>query len=117
MRLAIVVAEVEFCKIAVQMVLAAVLIDALHSTLEDREEAFDGVGVDGGINLRDVFALSMASEGMPGEVLSDVFVLPGLVGHDPRLAGDILLKDRNQSLGLEVIDDHAARLSAGAVYQ
>ena len=44
---AVAIAEIEFAKIAVQMLLAAMLIDALHAALEDRKVAFDGVGVDG----------------------------------------------------------------------
>lgn len=45
-RLAIVVPKIKLCNVAVQMVVAAVLVHALHAALEHREEAFDGVGVD-----------------------------------------------------------------------
>ena len=44
--IAVVISEIEFCKVTVQMLLSAMLIDALHAALEDREIAFDGVGVD-----------------------------------------------------------------------
>ena len=40
---AVAVAEIELRQIAVQMLFAAMLIDALHAALEDREEAFDRV--------------------------------------------------------------------------
>src|SRR5687767_9934226 len=43
-RLAGVVPQVEFGNVAVQMMLAALLVHALHAALEHREEAFDGVG-------------------------------------------------------------------------
>ena len=38
--------EIELGKVAVKMLFAAVLIDALHAALEDRVEAFDGVRCD-----------------------------------------------------------------------
>ena len=43
---AIAIAEIELRQIAVQMLLAAMLVDALHAALEDRVVAFDGVGAD-----------------------------------------------------------------------
>jgi hypothetical protein len=43
---AVAVAEIEFRQIAVQVLFLAVLVDALHSALEDRIVAFDRVGVD-----------------------------------------------------------------------
>ena len=42
---AVAIAEIELRQIAVQMLLAAMLVDALHAALEDRVVAFDGVGV------------------------------------------------------------------------
>ena len=39
-------AEIELGKIAVQMLLAAMLVHTFHPALEDRIEAFDGIGVD-----------------------------------------------------------------------
>ena len=45
-RDAVVVAEIKLRKIAVQVLLAAVLIDAAHAALEDREIVFNRVGVD-----------------------------------------------------------------------
>ncbi len=44
---AVAVPEVELGKVAVKVLLPAMLIDALHSALEDREVAFDGVRMDG----------------------------------------------------------------------
>ena len=43
---ATVVAEVELREVAMQMWLAAVLVDAEHAALEEAEGALDGVGVD-----------------------------------------------------------------------
>ena len=42
----LIIPEIELRKIAVQMPLGAMLIDALHAAFEDGEIAFDGVGVD-----------------------------------------------------------------------
>src|ERR1700737_4762201 len=43
---ALAIPEMEFRKVAVQMLLAAMLINALHAALEDRIVALDGVGGD-----------------------------------------------------------------------
>jgi hypothetical protein len=40
------VAEIELSNVAVRVLLAAMLIDALHATLEHRVEAFNGIRVD-----------------------------------------------------------------------
>src|SRR3954471_16617710 len=47
-RDAVVVAELELGHVAVQVLLVAVLVDALHPALEDREVALDRGGVDRG---------------------------------------------------------------------
>lgn len=99
------------------MMLAAVLIDTLHSAFEDGEKAFDGIGVNGWVNLGHVFALTMTSKRMAGEVLIHMLVLASLVGHDSCLAGDVFLQGREQGLGFEVIHDHAPSLAAGAIHQ
>ena len=43
---AIAIAEIKLRKIAVQMLLAAMLVDAFHAALEDRIVAFNGIGAD-----------------------------------------------------------------------
>ena len=48
-----VISEIELRKVAMQMLLRAVLIDAPHASLEDRKAAFNRVRVDG---AADVFA-------------------------------------------------------------
>ena len=42
---AVIVAEIIFRQVAMQMLLFAVLIDALHAAFEDREETFRRIGV------------------------------------------------------------------------
>src|SRR5437899_1255287 len=63
-RLAIAIAEIEFSKVAVQVIVPAMLIDALHAALEDREKAFDGVGMHGAI-----FEGNILSNHVPGETM------------------------------------------------
>jgi hypothetical protein len=43
---AVIVAEVKFCRVAVQVLFLAVLVDAAHVALEDREIAFRRIDVD-----------------------------------------------------------------------
>ena len=43
--LAIAVAKIEFMQVALRVLLAAVLIDAAHAALEDREKSLDRIGV------------------------------------------------------------------------
>ena len=43
---ALAIAEVKLSKVAVKVLFAAMLIDALHAALENRIIAFDGIGVD-----------------------------------------------------------------------
>lgn len=75
-----------------QMVFAAMLIDALHAALEDREEAFDGVGVDVAAN---VFVLGMRDEFMRGEILAGATIDTALVGHERAFLGDVGADDRH----------------------
>ena len=49
---AIVIPEIELRKVAVQVLLITVLVDALHATLKDRKIAFQGVGVGIAANVR-----------------------------------------------------------------
>ena len=55
----VVVPKVELREVAVQVLLAAVLVGALHAALEDGEVALDGVGVD---DAAHVLALAVGRE-------------------------------------------------------
>jgi hypothetical protein len=92
---AVVVPEVELSSVAVQMGLPAMLVDADHSPLEDAVEAFDGVGVD---FTAPILACAVPNEIMFSEVLREVGVLPGFIGHDVRAAVNVGLDDRQQCL-------------------
>src|SRR6185437_1885393 len=116
-RLPIVVAEVELGHIALQMIVRAMLIDALHAALEDREEAFDGIGVNVAVHRRNVLALAVVGVAVAMKQLAENLILVRLVGHEVRGARNIFGEERIQGLGLEVIDHDAARLPAIAVDQ
>lgn len=95
---AIAVAEVKFRKIAVQVLLAAMLIDAAHAALEDEEAALDGV--------REHVAAHLLSSGviddlMAGERLADGLVDFGLISDQTGFLGDVRLHNR-----LDVAADH-----------
>ena len=74
-----VVAEVKFCEIAVQMLLRTELVDAPHSSFEDRKEAFDGVGMS---LANDIFADLMPNHAMRSEHGANVAIDAVIVGHD-----------------------------------
>jgi hypothetical protein len=63
---AVIVAEIKFREIAMQMLLIAMLIDAAHTALEDREVAFGRVGMH---IVADVFAAGMMHRFVIGKVL------------------------------------------------
>ena len=100
---ALVVPEVELGKVAVQMLFAAMLIDALHPALEDAEKAFDGVGVE---RPAPVFAGLMLHHLMIRELAPDLGVVAGFVGHQTGFAVHVLKHDRADSLGVELFDHH-----------
>lgn len=95
-----------------KVLLAAVLVDALHAALEDGERALNRVGVDGAVHEVDVLALAVPGEAVAaGEGRRELSVLARLVGHHTGFLGDVLLEDREQGLGAEIIDDHGALLA------
>lgn len=66
-RNSVVIAELELAYVAVQVLLLAVLIDALHAALKDRERTFNRVRVDGRVRIIDALAWAVASEAMRSE--------------------------------------------------
>ena len=80
------ITEIELGKVAVQMLLAAVLIDALHAALEDREATLDGVGID----IATAIFPDRVIDGLVGcELLAENLVEPGLIGDQTRFLGDV----------------------------
>lgn len=91
-RCPIIVAEIKFRSVTVQVLLAAVLIHALHAALEDAVEAFDRVGVNFSAT---VFALTVSGKVMLCELFAKVAILTRFVGVNGCLAVYVLLQDRN----------------------
>src|SRR4051812_18942571 len=92
-RDAVVIAELELGQIAVQMLLIATLVDALHATLEQAEVTFNSVGVDRSVLKRDVLTDAVVDSVVAGKLFAYLGVVLGLVGHQPRLTGDVLADD------------------------
>lgn len=110
----VVVAEIELGNVPVQVLLGAVLIDALHAALEDAVIALNRVGVD---RAAPIFASPVADEIVPGEMLVEVCVLPRLIRHDRGFLGDVGAEDRHEVRRRRAVDmerpNHPAALDQG----
>ena len=92
-RDAVGITEIELRCLTVQMLLAAMLVDALHATLEDTVEAFDRVSV----NLW-FFALNILAGAVRGKVIArkrigQLSILFRFIGMNRRLFGDVLAQN------------------------
>lgn len=97
---AVAVAEIELRKIAVKVLLAAMLIDALHAALEDAEIALNRVGADDLFAfVAGVFVGAVVHAVMAGEAafLVHVAIPSGGIGHDGGFAGDVGADDGQKS--------------------
>src|SRR5271169_2943955 len=99
------------------MIMSTMLINAFHPALEDLKEAFNGVGVDGSIILGNVFALTVPGISMASKVSADIGILPGFIGKDASITRNVRTQDGVQSSGFQVVHNHTARLSGGAINQ
>lgn len=79
-RHAVVIPELKFGQIAMQVRLATVLIDALHAALEDAERALNRVRVDDRVFPADIVALGMCRGAMAGKVQVHVAIVARIVG-------------------------------------
>ena len=66
---------------AVQVLLAAMLVHTAHTALEDRERAFNGVGMNGAINRVHIGARTVERGAVFGEALANRLIHAGFVGH------------------------------------
>jgi hypothetical protein len=89
-RDAVIVAEIELGEVAVQVLLRAMLVDALHPALEDRKVALNGVRMHIAANI---LAKGMPDGLMTGRMGRDVAVEAALIGMDVRFAGAVLRHD------------------------
>jgi hypothetical protein len=113
---AIAIADVKFREVAVKVLLLAVLVNAFHAALENRVIAFNSVSVDfhaAFVISVAIFAARMVNGVMLGELASKLGIAVGLIGHDMRLAGQILANDRNDFFfGRGVYNERAGRSAA-----
>src|SRR5262245_49848259 len=89
------------------MLLAAVLVHALHSARKDAEKPFNRVRVDRGIFRVHVCPYPMPNHTMFCAMTADVHLLTSFVRHDPGLAIDVRLHDRHDCRSFKISDNHA----------
>src|SRR3954452_9764261 len=98
------------------MLLAAVLIAALHAALEDAGIAFNRVRMFLAIIKADILARTMVDRAMTGVLGADVGVELALVRHELALAAGVLAQDQLDRVGVGVVDVERTRL-APALHQ
>jgi hypothetical protein len=102
---AIAVAKIELGKIPVQVLFAAMLVDALHAALEDRIVALDGVGVNLTTNI---FFAAVVHAFVAGEVGANFKILTGFVGHQRGFTGNVGADNRSDLCNRSAVDMEAA---------
>lgn len=95
-----VVTEIEFRKIAFQVLFSAVLIDTLHAAFEDREEAFNGVGADVATGI---LAFTVIYTLMAGILFAGFAVQHRLVGHKIGIARNVGEQDFTDCLAVRLV--------------
>jgi hypothetical protein len=112
----IAVTEIELGKIAVQVLLAAMLVNAFHAALEDAVEALNRIRVDRNARLAvrvAVFLPAMVNSVMLGELTAQLGVTFGLIRHHVAFAIQVGANDRQNVLFLDAIDvERAGRAAA-----
>src|SRR5579885_71455 len=109
------VAIVKLGEVPMQVLGRAVLVDAPHPALEDRERALNRVGVDRGIVRVDVLARTVGDDAMLGERPAVAAVSQVLIGHQTRLAADVGEDDGADAGRGHALDHLTANLAGGAV--
>src|SRR5690349_12804550 len=94
------------------MLLAAMLVNALHAALEDAEIAFNRVSVRLGIVKADILAAAVVDCAVTGVFRAYVRVETAFVRHKLALAAGVLAQNQLHGLGVGVVDLERARLSA-----
>ncbi len=112
-----VVAELELGKVAVQVLLATMLVHAAHTALEDRERAFDGVRVDRAIIRIDVGVAAVERGAMLPKALADRLIDAGFVGHKASFAVNVVEHDRLDLVELGAFDVEPLATATVAVNQ
>jgi hypothetical protein len=105
----VVVAEIKLIEIALQVLLAAMLVHASHAALEDGEEAFNRVRVR---TVANVFVPDMLHDLMRSEVLADILIELALIGMQFGLRVGVAHKDLFNRRNVRAIDTEHAGLAA-----
>ena len=120
-RNAIGIAEVKLAQIPVQVLLFAVLVDALHTAFENRIETFNGVGADDvafafreavHVGVARVFVRAVGHGIVACELLAQIVVVLALIGIDAGFLGDVGANDRHEVADRHPIDMEATRATA-----
>jgi hypothetical protein len=109
---AVIITEVEFSDIAVQMLFVAVLINAFHATFEDAVVALNRIGMNGTAHI---FLGFVADALMAREMIAKREIAASFIGHHRGFFRDVGLNDRNKLGRTHAIDMERAHLPAFAV--
>lgn len=111
-RNAVVIAEVELGKIAVKVMLGAMLVHAVHTALEDRERAVNGVGVNGAVGAVHEIHGRVNGGAEFDKLASDLAVHGRFIDRKAGFAGDVVTHDGRNILRADVVDMKPAALAA-----
>src|SRR3981081_1589229 len=103
------IAEIEFGKVAMQMLLFAMLVDAFHAALEDRIVAANRVRGD---ITPDVFLDAMVHRFMARKLFANRLVELRFIGHQRGFAGNVSAQDWHHLSNRSVVNVEAADRSA-----
>ncbi len=106
----LIVPEVEFSKVALQMMLRHMVIGASDATLEGREVRLDTIGVRVTANI---FLNAVVDGLMPGKITVHVAVLACVISDQGRPVVDLRHQDRAQGLGIHT--RHMLRVNAAVL--
>jgi hypothetical protein len=106
---AIAIAKVELSKVTVQVLFAAMLVDAGHATLENRIVTFNGIGVD---DPTHIFISRMVDGLVHPKFLAETLIGAQLVSHHERFFRDVSANDGHQLRVCNAIHMKAARFAA-----
>src|ERR1043166_7820413 len=97
-----------------QVLFLAVLVNALHATLEDAEITLNPVG---GYLAANIFLNGMVDGLMIGHEVTDQFVKLGLVRHETGFAGYVVENNLSHGTHVDITHDRALGAASGAVDQ
>jgi hypothetical protein len=109
---AIAIAKIELAQIAMQMTLAAMLIDTFHAALEHAVEIFDGVCMGRAAN---VFIRFVTDALVACKMITEREIMAAFIGHHRGFLSDIGLDDRDYIGCAGSLDMERANLPAVAI--